>query len=55
MMIDSEFPPRQARASRRWIAGQRLANTTSIPCTFGRRPAPRSAHLASTGDSESII
>src|SRR5438034_11573219 len=54
-MTDSEFPPRQPGASRRWIAGRRLAKATSIPFAFGRRPAPRSAHLASTGDSESII
>jgi len=54
-MIDSEFPPRQARTSRRWIGGRRLADATSIACAVGGRPAPRCARQPSTGNSESII
>src|SRR3954454_23683939 len=47
-MIDFESPPRQARASRPWPPPGGIERATSTPFAAGRRPGPRSTHLAST-------
>jgi len=65
-MTDSEFPPPQSHAGRRWIAGwagRLLADATGICCEIGRRPVRPTAggrrcparRTTTTVDSKSII
>jgi len=63
-MTDSEFPPPQSHAGRRWIAIRSLADATGIGCEIGRRPVrptaggrrcPARRTTATTVDSKSII